>query len=70
MKYILLVLSYAYLASLIAEESPPKKAFGVYNWVSWRPHKVNKKNSSQLRGVSLIMHWNGLEPKGGDFKFD
>jgi hypothetical protein len=42
----------------------------VYCWASWRPDRTTRETCPDLVGVPIIMHWDTLEPKDGDFQFE
>lgn len=48
----------------------PKDAWGVYSWAGWKPSEVTPKTHPLIKGVPLIIKWNQLEPKQGNFEFE
>jgi len=69
MKYRLLFI--ALLFAGVANTKPlPEEGWGVYSWASWRPDKTTRDTCPDLVGVSIILHWNTLEPREGDFRFE
>jgi hypothetical protein len=46
------------------------KGVGISSWVAWRPDKVSRMESPELKSVPLIMHWRDLESYPGEYAFD
>jgi len=52
----------------VAGEAP--KGLGISSWGRWNPKKLSRAVCPELRSVPLILSWNKLEPKPGEYRFD
>lgn len=66
---VLLLLS---LQTMLAQKSNyfPENCWGVYSWAGWRTQEVTPKSHPLIKGAPLILKWNQVEPKAGEFQFD
>jgi hypothetical protein len=48
----------------------PEDAWGVYSWASWVPNQVNRETHPLIKGGPMILRWNRIEPREGDFMLD
>jgi len=76
--YYLFALS-VFCSSVAAQEGParatnpsvfPPDCWGVYSWCSWNTRKVTRQSCPLIKGAPIVMHWNKIEPKPGEFAFD
>ena len=44
--------------------------FGISSWAGWQPGQVSRTDCPELRCVPLILSWEKLEPKPGEYEFD
>ena len=47
-----------------------RDGFGVSSWAGWSPGQISRADCPELRSVPLILKWNQLEPKPGNYAFD
>jgi hypothetical protein len=43
---------------------------GISSWCGWRPGQVSGADCPELRSVPLVLGWNRLEPRAGEYEFD
>ena len=48
----------------------PEDCYGVYTWCSWNPRKTTAATHPTIKGASIVMNWEDIEPEKGNFKFD
>ena len=48
----------------------PPDCWGVYSWCSWKTRRITKESCPLIKGAPIVMHWNKIEPKPGEFAFD
>lgn len=47
----------------------PEEAWGVHSWASYRSNQVSRETCPDIKGAPLLLHWDNLEPRNGEFDF-
>ena len=48
----------------------PDHCWGVYSWAGWKPDKVTPDLCPHVVGVPIILHWDSIEPRDGEYLFE
>ncbi len=60
------VLSVCFGENISAKAATDRTQFGIYTWCSWSG-KTHKKDFPFVKGVSLVPHWDSVEPTPGNY---
>ena len=60
------------LQTIIAQKSNyfSENCWRVYSWAGWKTQEVTPQTHPLIKGAPLILKWNQVEPKAGEFQFD
>ena len=64
----LLVTATSSLGSTLSADT--NGGLGISSWAGWKPGQISREECPELRSVPLILRWDRLEPKPGEYDFD